>query len=103
MHSAKEKLKLKLELTPVYDAKIPVYANVTAAPVINKDVIKDLLYRQLDQPVRWEETIVNMINDGADEFYEIGPSKVLQGLIKRINPDVKIIGIDKYSEVERYL
>ena len=44
-----------------------------------------------------------MINDGVDEFYEIGPGKVLQGLVKRINPDVTIFGIDKYSEVEKYI
>ena len=44
-----------------------------------------------------------MIADGVTEFYEIGPGKVLQGLIKRINPDVKSFGIDKYSDVEKYL
>jgi [acyl-carrier-protein] S-malonyltransferase len=44
-----------------------------------------------------------MIEDGIEEFYEIGPGKVLQGLVKRINPDVKIFGIDKYTDVERYL
>ncbi|NMB82626.1 MAG: ACP S-malonyltransferase [Ignavibacteria bacterium] len=103
MASAKDKLKLKLDSTPFYDAKIPVYTNVTASPVQDKNKIKELLFEQLSKPVRWEETIVNMINDGADEFYEIGPGKVLQGLVKRINPDVKIFGIDKYSDVERYL
>ena len=103
MASAKEILKLKLDTTPFYDVKIPVYANVTAKPVHQKDEIKNLLHQQLDRPVRWEETIVNIINDGADEFYEIGPGKVLQGLVKRINPDVKVFGIDKYSDVERYL
>ena len=103
MLSAKEKLETELDQTPIYDAKIPVYANVTAKPVTKSDEIKNLLYQQLDHPVRWEETITNMINDGADEFYEIGPGKVLQGLVKRINPDVKIFGIDKYSDVERYL
>jgi [acyl-carrier-protein] S-malonyltransferase len=103
MVSAKESLKQKLDASPFFDAKIPVYANVTAKPVINKDQIKDLLYQQLDKPVRWEETIINMINDGADEFYEIGPGKVLQGLIKRINPTVQVFGIDKFSDVERYL
>ncbi len=103
MASAKESLKMKLDVTPFYDAKIPVYANVTAQPVYQKDKIKDLLHQQLDKPVRWEETIVNMINDGADEFYEIGPGKVLQGLIKRINSDVKVFGIDRYSDVERFL
>jgi [acyl-carrier-protein] S-malonyltransferase len=103
MASAKDTLKMKLDVTPFYDAKIPVYANVTAKPVHHKEEIKVLLHQQLDKPVRWHETIINMIQDGADEFYEIGPGKVLQGLVKRINPDVKIFGIDKYSEVERYL
>ena len=103
MQSAKESLKVKLETTPFYDAKIPVYANVTAKPVSDKEEIKELLYQQLDHPVRWEETIVNMIADGADEFYEIGPGKVLQGLVKRINPNVKVFGIDKFSDVERFL
>ena len=103
MESAKEKFKIKLNTTPFYDARIPLYANVSAKPVKNKEEIKNLLYQQLDHPVRWEETITNMIGDGADEFYEIGPGKVLQGLVKRINPNVKLFGIDKYSEVERYL
>lgn len=103
MASAKNILKLKLDTTPFYDAKIPVYTNVTARPVKDKNEIKEFLFEQLSNPVRWEETIVNMINDGADEFYEVGPGKVLQGLIKRINPDVKIFGIDKYSDVERFL
>lgn len=103
MESARGKLKAKLDETPFYDAKIPVYANVTAKPVQAKEEIKDLLNQQLTKPVRWEETIVNMINDGADEFYEIGPGKVLQGLVKRINSNVKVFGIDKYSEVEKYL
>ncbi len=103
MESAMDSLKMKLDSTHFYDAKIPVYANVSAKPIRQKDEIKELLYHQLNKPVRWEETIVNMLNDGADEFYEIGPGKVLQGLVKRINPDVKIFGIDKYSDVERYL
>ncbi|MEW6195894.1 MAG: ACP S-malonyltransferase [Bacteroidota bacterium] len=103
MASAKERLKLKLDTTPVYDAKIPVYTNVAAKPADDKEEIKKLLFDQLSYPVRWEEIIINMVSDGADEFYEIGPGKVLQGLVKRINPDVKVFGIDKYSDVERYL
>lgn len=103
MESAVRDLKSKLKSTPFYNAKIPVYSNVTAKPVQNKDEIKDLLLQQLTKPIRWEDIITNMINDGADEFYEIGPGKVLQGLVKRINPDVKIFGIDKYSDVERFL
>lgn len=103
MASAKTELQTKLDETPFYTGKIPVYANVTAKPVTDAAEIKKLLENQLTMPVRWEETIVNMIADGADEFIELGPGKVLQGLIKRINPNVKISGIDKYSDLERYM
>jgi [acyl-carrier-protein] S-malonyltransferase len=103
MKPAQEILKYKLEETSIYDTRFPVYANVTAQPVTEKHKIQNLLYKQLDSPVRWEEIIKNMINDGIEEFYEIGPGKVLQGLLKRINPDVKCNGIDKYSDMEKYL
>lgn len=103
MQSAKEALQDALVFTPFYDARFPVYANVTAKSVTKKDEIKNLLHEQVTTPVRWEETIKNMIVDGFDEFYEIGPGKVLQGLVKRINPDVRAFGIDKYEDVERYL
>jgi [acyl-carrier-protein] S-malonyltransferase len=103
MNSAKERLKTALDTTHFYNAKIPVYANVTAGPVQDKDEIKNLLYEQLTAPVPWVKIINNMINDGVEEFYELGPGKVLQGLVKRINPDVKIFGIDKYTDVEKYL
>ncbi len=103
MQSAKNKLKAALEDTNFYDARFPVYANVTASPVTGKEEIKKMLYEQLTSPVRWDNTIRNMINDGMDEFYEIGPGKVLQGLLKRINPDVTCYTIDKYSDVEKYL
>lgn len=100
MQSAKDSLKTKLDETQINNAEIPVYANVTAKPVTDKNEIKRLLFEQVTAPVRWEETIINMINDGADNFIEIGPGKVLQGLVKRINPDVKVSGIDKFSELE---
>lgn len=103
MIPAKEKLKAALENTPIYDARFPVYANVSAKPVTVKNEISNLLYEQVTSPVRWEETIVNMVADGIEEFYEVGPGKVLQGLVKRINPDVKCFGIDKYADVEKYL
>jgi len=103
MDSAKEKLKIALNQTSVYDIRVPLYANVTAKPVEKKEDIKNLLYEQLSSPVQWVQTIKNMISDGVDEFYEIGPGKVLQGLVKRINPDVKIFGIDKYTDMEKYI
>ena len=103
MQTAKDKLKEELDKTPFYDARFPVYANVTAKPVIQKEEIKNLLFEQVTAPVKWEETITNMISDGVEEFFEIGPGKVLQGLVKRINPQVKCSCIDKYSDVEKYL
>jgi [acyl-carrier-protein] S-malonyltransferase len=103
MQSAKDILLDALVFTSFYDARFPVYANVTAKPVTQKDEIKNLLHQQVTSPVRWEETIRNMITDGFDEFYEIGPGKVLQGLVKRINPDVKLFGIDKFEDLEQYL
>jgi [acyl-carrier-protein] S-malonyltransferase len=103
MIPAKEKLKFVLEKTPVYDTRFPVYANVTAKPVSKKEEITNLLYEQLTAPVPWVDIINNMINNGIEEFYEIGPGKVLQSLVKRINPDVKTFGIDKFADVEKYL
>lgn len=103
MSSAKEQLLNQINITPFFDCKIPVYANVTAKPVTKADEIKDLLVQQLTKPVRWEEIIQNMFNDGIEEFYEIGPGKVLQGLVKRIAPQAKVFGIDKFSDLEQYL
>ncbi len=85
----------------IADAKIPIYANVTANKVKNNNEIKELLLKQLTSPVKWQQSVENMIKDGVEEFIEIGSGKVLQGLIKRINPDVKITGIDKYEDLEK--
>ncbi|QQS37442.1 MAG: ACP S-malonyltransferase [Ignavibacteriales bacterium] len=103
MSSAKEKLKEALDATNFYNSKFPVYANVTAQPVNDKEEIKKLLYQQVTSPVRWEETIQNMVKDGITEFIEIGPGKVLQGLVKRITPEIPYSGIDKFADVEKFL
>ena len=99
MESAQEGLKEVLENTPIRDASIPVYANVTAQPVRDANGIRRLLLQQLTRPVRWEESVVAMAADGASTFVEIGPGKVLQGLVKRILPNVSLQGIDKYSDL----
>lgn len=103
MNSAKESLKDVLDATPFYDARYPVYSNVSARPNTDKIEIKKLLCAQVTSPVRWEETITNMIADGFDEFYELGPGKVLQGLAKRINPSIICHSIDKFKDVEKFL
>ena len=99
MESAQEGLKEALENTPIRDASIPVYANVTAQPVRDAGGIRRLLLQQLTSPVRWEESVAAMASDGASTFVEIGPGKVLQGLVKRILPNVALQGIDKYSDL----
>ncbi len=103
MEPAKEKLSSVVNSTNFYEARIPVYSNVTAKPVTNPDEIKENLLLQLTMPVRWEETIKNMISDGVDEFVEIGPGKVLQGLIKRIDRGVKIYGIEKFEDLNDFI
>jgi [acyl-carrier-protein] S-malonyltransferase len=99
MQSAGAGLKAALEKTEVRDATIPVYANVTAKPVQRANEIRSLLYQQLTSAVRWQETIVNMIAAGAKEFAEVGPGKVLQGLVKRIDPSVALRGIERLSDL----
>jgi len=99
MQSAKEGLRSALDTPQINDARIPVYANVTGEPVTKASDIRELLYQQLTSPVRWEATVRNMVRDGADLFYEIGPGKVLQGLVKRIAPGVQTGGYDTWSDI----
>ena len=88
MEPARLELAEAIEKTPFRAPACPVYQNVTALPSTDPDVIKDNLLRQLTSPVRWTQTVQNMVADGADSFLEIGPGTVLQGLVKRIAPEV---------------
>ena len=69
----------------------PVYQNVTANAVSNPDEIKKNLVAQLTAPVRWTQTVIQMINDGATSFTEVGPGKVLQGLVKKVNAGMETV------------
>ena len=77
-----------------------IVSNVTAEPSSDPKKIKNLLIEQIEKPVRWRESIVNMINFGCDKFIEIGPGKVLSGLVKRIDRNVKIIPINNIDDLE---
>jgi [acyl-carrier-protein] S-malonyltransferase len=99
MQSAREGLKNGLASTAIADARIPVYANVTGKSVQKADDIRSLLDQQLTNPVQWEKSVTNMIADGAEKFIEVGPGKVLQGLVKRINGSVNVSGMDKYEDI----
>ena len=74
-------------------------SNVTANEVSNKNQLKKLLIEQIENRVRWRESVIYMINKGVDHFIEIGPGKVLSGLIKRINKTVKINTINNESDI----
>ena len=75
-------------------------SNVTAEEISNTKDLKHLLIKQIEKRVRWRESILNMINKGVNQFIEIGPGKVLSGLVKRINKDVKISSINSQSDIE---
>ena len=100
MESAKAGLKEALDKTTINDARIPVFANVTAEPVSRSSEIRDLLFRQVTSPVRWEQTVRNIVRDGATAFYEVGPGKVLQGLVKRTETSVHCGGYDKFEDLQ---
>ena len=93
MEPARLELAEAIDKAPFQVPVCPVYQNVTALPSTDPQVIKDNLLRQLTSPVRWTQTVQNMVADGADNFLEIGPGTVLQGLVKRIAPEVEINGI----------
>lgn len=106
MESAREGLHNALEETEFSPLKIPVYMNYTSKPVNSSTPvaeIKNNLYHQLTSPVLWEDCVNNMIADGAREFIEFGPGKVLQGLVKRINNSESVRGFDKANEIETLL
>ena len=75
-------------------------SNVTANEIKNPDELKNLLIQQIENRVRWRESVINMIENGVNHFIEIGPGKVLTGLVKRINRDVKIDTINSQSDIE---
>ena len=92
MNEAKNELTEAINNTSFNTPICPVYQNVDAAKTDNVQTIKKNLINQLTAPVLWTQTIYNMINDGLTEFVEIGPGKVLQGLIRKINREVSTQG-----------
>ena len=95
MEPARLELAEAIDKTPFRVPVCPVYQNVTALPTTDPDLIKDNLLRQLTAPVRWTQTVQNMVADGADDFLEIGPGAVLQGLVRRIAPETPAAGISE--------
>jgi [acyl-carrier-protein] S-malonyltransferase len=82
------------------DSDIKLISNVTAQKTNNIDDLKNLLIKQIENRVRWRESVINMIKDDINHFIEIGPGKVLSGLVKRIDREVKIDTINNQEDIE---
>jgi [acyl-carrier-protein] S-malonyltransferase len=101
MKPAGERLEKTLEGIPIGDLKVPVVTNVEAEFNRSKERVKGLLVAQVSSPVRWEESIRRMTDDGIEQVLEIGPGKVLSGLMKRINPNVEIKNLEDLQTLKK--
>jgi [acyl-carrier-protein] S-malonyltransferase len=101
MKPAGERLEKVLEGIPIQDLKIPVVTNVEADINRSKERVKELLVTQVWSPVRWEESMQKITGDGIDQILEIGPGKVLSGLMKRINPKVETKNIEDIQTLKK--
>ena len=90
MQPAAERLEKAILATTFHAPQCPVYQNVSAKAETDKNILQQQLLSQLTSPVRWTQSVEQMIADGATQFYEFGPGDVLKGLIKKINPEVEV-------------
>ncbi len=100
MNNATKIMKEELNKLNFKNAQNKLISNVTANEINDPVELKNLLIKQIENRVRWRESVINMINNDVNHFIEIGPGKVLSGLIKRINRDVKIDTINNQSDIE---
>ena len=103
MQKATNEMYQKIAETEFKKPSVDIVSNVTAQPLNNPDEIKKLLIDQIEKPVRWRESVFNMINAGINQFIEIGPGKVLSGLIKRIDRNVKINQVNSLIDANSLL
>ena len=103
MSKATEVMRNQLKKIEFKHSNNIIFSNVTGQEVSDPHSLKNLLIDQIEKRVRWRESIINMINKGVEHFVEIGPGKVLSGLIKRINKDVKITSINDQSDIKNLI
>tara|TARA_B100000965_G_scaffold209338_1_gene174976 strand:- start:423 stop:1346 length:924 start_codon:yes stop_codon:yes gene_type:complete len=101
MRSATEKMKNEILKVEFKEPEINIISNVTAEQVNDPNQIKQLLIEQIEKPVRWREIVINMINSKVEKFIEIGPGKVLSGLIKRIDSNVELIQVNDLEDLKK--
>ena len=100
MKNATKIMKYEIEKLNFQESHNKLISNVTAKEISNKEELKKLLIEQIENKVRWRESVINMINNGVNHFIEIGPGKVLSGLIKRIDKNVKINTINNEDDIK---
>lgn len=100
MKSAAEKMKDKILKTNFKKPNKEIISNVTARPVADTEIIKKLLIDQISSKVRWRESLLYMVENGVDEFIEIGPGKVLSGLTKRISGNINVKSINTIEDIK---
>lgn len=103
LESAGEELAEEMEKRVFEPLTIPYVTNVTAQYVTDIKETKPLLAKQISSPVRWEESVRNMIADGVDTFVEIGPGKTLAGFMRRIDRSVKVYNIETWEDMEKVI
>ena len=101
MRPATEIMKTKINETYFTNPKISIISNVTANETKDSNEIKDLLIKQIESPVRWRESVLYMVQKGVKKFVEIGPGKVLSGLIKRIDRSLELISVNEIEEINK--
>ena len=99
MKKATNIMSSEIQKLDIKDPKNSLISNVTGTEITNSSLLKDLLVKQIENRVRWRESVLFMINKGVNNFIEIGPGKVLSGLIKRINKDVKVSAINNQEDI----
>jgi len=103
MAEAAAEFQLVLDLVSFHDAKIPVLSNVEPTAATHADVLRDRLIRQMTGPVRWRELSLQLVEDGVERVVEIGPGKVLTGLIKRTCPDLVLENITSLADLKTWI
>lgn len=102
MTPAKEALMDKLASIHIQNSEIPVYANVSASPVSSATDIRQSLIDQLENPVRWHESVSQMVQDGVTSAVEVGPGRVLQGLSRRIDRSLNMNGVESLEQIVNF-
>lgn len=100
IESAKPRLSKVINMVDFRQSETPIVSNFTAQAHIKVAEIKNNLLEQLTSPVLWNDCVRFMLNKGVDSFYEVGPSKVLRGLMRKIDPEVKVVNIEKKEDID---